>query len=253
MIHILFADALSEIIGVLVVLVPLVLWVIGQIRGAAKQAGQPRGQQAAPRRQAQPAGRRRPPAAVPAGQAGQQADTLREQVEEFLRRSGRQQPANQGRPAPARPTSHPPEIELLPVEEPRAPRRRLAEPLRPARESANVPAPGKAVRSAALGTAGRAQPVRQSLSASGGGLSGYTPHLGERIIADDEQFDVQLKAKFDHRVGTLAAARVEPSTAVSASIGESPAAQIAEMLTSPEGVRQAIVLNEILRRPGDRW
>ena len=37
------------------------------------------------------------------------------------------------------------------------------------------------------------------------------------------------------------------------SAADSPAAQIAAMLTTPEGARQAIVLNEILRRPEEQW
>jgi hypothetical protein len=70
----------------------------------------------------------------------------------------------------------------------------------------------------------------------------------------DAQFDVQLHQKFDHELGSLAN-RGEDSRPVSAAsiAALSPAAQIAGMLSSPDGVRQAIVLNEILRRPEERW
>ena len=34
---------------------------------------------------------------------------------------------------------------------------------------------------------------------------------------------------------------------------DTPAAQIAAMLANPDGVRQAVIINEILRRPSDRW
>jgi hypothetical protein len=76
--------------------------------------------------------------------------------------------------------------------------------------------------------------------------------LGQRIIADDAQFDVQLKAKFDHTVGTLTGSTVPAADLVPVA-ADSPAAQIARMLARPEGVRQAMVLNEILNRPSDRW
>jgi hypothetical protein len=77
-------------------------------------------------------------------------------------------------------------------------------------------------------------------------------NLGQRIIAEDRQFDDKLKAKFDHAVGTLAAnnpAAAEPTPAPR----DAPAAEIAAMLANPDGVRQAIVLNEILSRPTQRW
>jgi hypothetical protein len=75
--------------------------------------------------------------------------------------------------------------------------------------------------------------------------------LGRRIIAEDQQFDQQLKAKFDHTVGTLASEAAD--VALVPVTQDTPAAQIAAMLANPEGVRQAIVLNEIMQRPTDRW
>jgi hypothetical protein len=73
-------------------------------------------------------------------------------------------------------------------------------------------------------------------------------------VADDEQFDVQLKAKFDHTVGTLAASAGSASDQPSGPAPrDTPAGQIAALLASPDGLRQAMVLNEILRRPADSW
>jgi hypothetical protein len=83
-----------------------------------------------------------------------------------------------------------------------------------------------------------------------GHLAEQQPHLGQRIIEDDKQFDEQLKAKFDHSVGTLAGSDAAQPAALQR---ETPASQIAAMLANPEGVRQAVILNEILRRPSDRW
>jgi hypothetical protein len=72
---------------------------------------------------------------------------------------------------------------------------------------------------------------------------------------EDQQFDDQLKAKFDHTVGTLTGSDVAAAekAAQEANMAAMPAAQIAAMLATPDGVRQAIVVNEILRRPVDRW
>ena len=78
--------------------------------------------------------------------------------------------------------------------------------------------------------------------------------LGSRVKQADAQFDVQLHQKFDHelsRFGDKSAAATSPPTAPVET--KSPAAQIAALLASADGVRQAVVLNEILNRPTDRW
>src|SRR5262245_13437811 len=100
------AVTVETIIAVIVTLGALVKWVFAQIQEAAKnQAAQQRAAQGAARQQ--PQQRPQPNAARPPGAAdspvnagGQQADPLREQVEEFLRRAGRQQPGQP--PAPKR-------------------------------------------------------------------------------------------------------------------------------------------------------
>jgi hypothetical protein len=258
----LLAADVGTIIGFVVGFIVFVAWLINQIQDAKKQMPKQRGQQPAAPRPAQPRAQGRPPA-VP---AGKQADPLRDQVEEFLRRAGRQkQPANQPpqepRP-PRRPAAN--EIELLIDEEPlEAERRTLAEPFRPVGQPAAPPAPQPAGASqrpaAARGVEERplssvAEHVAEHVGASARALGQQSSQLGRRIILDDEEFDVQLKAKFDHAVGTLAASRAADAVPVAAAAtSDAPAAQIADMLTRPEGVRQAIILNEILRRPIDRW
>ena len=78
--------------------------------------------------------------------------------------------------------------------------------------------------------------------------------LGARVKQADEQFDRQLQQKFDHELGSTRLASVghdhPPSQRPKP---PSPAAQIAAMLANPDGVRQAMILNEILHRPTDRW
>jgi hypothetical protein len=244
-----------ELIGSVVGLFALVLWVIKQIVEANKQAPPPRPRPAAVQAQAQPRGEN-PPA--------QQADPLRHQVEEFLRRSGRgpqenQPAAPQRRVRPATAS----EVELLVDEEAIAAERRpLAQPLRPVerdRPAAPSTQPAAAQRVARKAAPKRrqsvAEHVAENIAAHSREVAEQASRLGQRIIEEDQQFDVQLKAKFDHQVGTLtgsAVAAAEQAEAL-ATHAARPAAQIAALLANPEGVRQAIVINEILRPPSERW
>jgi hypothetical protein len=251
----LLAD-IGEVIGAAVGLLFLVMWIVNQIRDAKKQMNAPRGQQ--PQRQVQQ--RPQPPAPAPA-QAGQQADPLRDQVQEFLRRAQQQQRPAQP-PAAQRPRKRPiaNEIEVLVPNEPVTERRSLSEPFRPMGQPARTaeseptqrltPAP-RGLSDAPLTSV--SEHVADHIGAGPRAVAWQASKLGQRIIADDEQFDVQLKAKFDHSIGTLAASRVAEPAPSAAQASESPAAQIAAMLASPGGVRQAIVINEILNRPSDRW
>jgi|GEM_PF-1286114 len=250
----LLADV-GDVIGAAVGLLFLVMWIINQIREAKKQMNAPRGQP--PQRQVQQ--RQQPPDPAPP-QAGQQADPLRDQVQEFLRRA-QQQPRPAEPRAAQRPRKRPSgsEIEVLLPAEPVAERRSLSEPFRPMSQQANAPqtVPSQRLTPAPRGLSDAplttvSEHVAEHIGTGARSVAWQASKLGQRIIADDEQFDVQLKAKFDHSVGTLAASRVPESTQASAA-SESPAAQIAAMIASPEGMRQAVVINEILRRPSDRW
>ena len=101
-----------------------------------------------------------------------------------------------------------------------------------------------------------AEHVAQHVSSATRAVAEQAAQLGQRIVREDEQFDVQLNAKFDHDVGSLASKiRVTdtPSQSPDHTDTSSPAGQLAAMLANPDGVRQAIILNEILRRPSERW
>jgi hypothetical protein len=256
---ILLADFV-EVIGSVAFLFGLLMWVINQIREANKPAAPPRGRPAAAAPQPQPQ------AGVKA--AGQQADPLRNQVEDFLRRAGRAPQGNQPGPAGQRRVraGGPPEIEVL-VNDDAAPgeRRPLAEPLRPSDRPAmpskqaaaelRKPSPPRRPAAPRQERETVAEHVAENVAARGRALAEQASRLGQRIIEEDHQFDVQLKAKFDHTVGTLTGSAVAAAeqAAAAASFEARPAAQIAAMLANPEGVRQAIVINEILHRPSDRW
>lgn len=84
-------------------------------------------------------------------------------------------------------------------------------------------------------------------------LAEHATHLGERIAGSDDRLQARLDAKFGKSMGTLDAERKQAEKS-EASAGEpTPAQRVAEALASPTGVRDAVVLNEILRRPTDRW
>jgi hypothetical protein len=261
----LLAIDIGDIIRLVLIFGVLAAWVIRQLMVANKPQGQAR-HQPAPQRPAPQQQRRGPAAAPVAGQvgpggpAGQQADPLRDQVEEFLRRAGRQQQENPPRAAERQAQAAPrEEIEVLLVGEEPPSRSRLAEPLRPLadREPTEPPQTASAPRrtrsrrraSEPLG-AGVAEHVAAHVGAGANALAAQASQLGQRIIEEDAQFDVELKERFDRKLGSLAVSR--PRQAEPAAV-ETPASQIAAMLASPDGVRQAIVLNEILRRPDDRW
>jgi hypothetical protein len=247
-----------EMLGGVVGVLALVMWVIRQIAAANQQAGPPRA-----RPQAAPAGE--PQAGAVGGQpVAQQADPLRNQVEEFLRRGGRGAPGNQA-PAGQRRNAPGPvkEIEVLIRDDP-APAQRpsLSEPFRPVEQSkgqprrlAEGPRPARAPRKESSRRTTVAEHVAESVSAHSRAVAEQAARLGQRIIEDDQQFDVQLKAKFDHTVGTLTGSAVAAAeqAAIAAAEASTPAAEIATLLSNPNGVRQAIVINEILRRPSERW
>lgn len=188
---------------------------------------------------------------------GQQADQLRSQVEEFLRRAGKVPPQpNQPQAPQQRPVT---EIELLVGDQARSSKpESSAEPVRvrgkrqsPAAPPTDKRPPRRSVTPKRRVTLAERAADREAVRLSK--LPEQPPHLGKRIIEEDEQFDSQLKAKFDHTVGTLTESSSKPQAAGAAPAPTTPAAQIAALLANPEGVRQAMVLNEILRRPSDRW
>jgi hypothetical protein len=189
-------------------------------------------------------------------------------MEEFLRRA-----ANAGKgPQPNRPPAAARRAQQAPIDsievlvdddgqarprprsaESRTPEQRpaVAPPVTPARPRPARPAP----RPVTPKRETVAEHVSQHITAAARSLEIQTARLGQRIVQDDAQFDVQLKAKFDHDVGTLADVRLTdtPSQSPVNTDTTSPAALLAAALANPVGVRQAIIMNEILRPPSERW
>ena len=95
-------------------------------------------------------------------------------------------------------------------------------------------------------------------------FSRRTSQLGGEVAQADRQIDQRLHQKFDHAVSRLAGVSSEAAVVpvavatpdLAASIDDLPVASptgLALLLTNPDSLRQAIVLNEILHRPEERW
>ncbi len=211
---------LTDLIGYVVVIVFIVLrLVFTQMGEAKKQAEAPR-----------PAQRPRPPA--PPQQPGQpnQRD-LRSEVDEFLRRS-------RGLPEQR------PEPELVLAEEPPARptgregwAQQQADPLEKARQEA--------------ATVGE-HVTRRMRHLEESQLAENAAHLGAEVALADDKVQARLDATFKHPLGRIAQQEQAPEEVV-VEPREFSVNQIAAMLASPEGIRDAVILSEILNRPADRW
>jgi hypothetical protein len=244
---------------VLVGLVALIFVIIKQLLEANKNAGVKRAQQPLPP-QPPPQNPNKAPAAAPA--AGQQADPLRAQVEEFLRRAGRAVQPNQSRSQSGQAS----QIELLEIPSQQPDQRTIGQPLRqaewrqtPSSSASPQSAAGtEKARNAARGGKSRkrksvAEHVAEQVTSRVENLASQASKLGQRIVAEDRQFETQIKSKFDHTVGTLGGSETSTTTEPASPPLDTPAAQLAAMLANPAGLRQAVIANEILRRPSDRW
>ena len=97
--------------------------------------------------------------------------------------------------------------------------------------------------------------VAQSVAAHIGGRH-FREHLAEDISQADERMERHLHQAFDHRLGTLDRGRSSSESSPyseAADLKKTPAADLAKLLGTPQGIRQAIILGEILARPEHRW
>ncbi len=80
--------------------------------------------------------------------------------------------------------------------------------------------------------------------------------LGSEFTQADEKLKQHLSQTFDHKLGQLETAAVEPPSTSETAVVEIPptfAAGWATMLSDTDSVRRAIVLSEIIHRPEERW
>ncbi len=229
------ADGWQTAIGLIIFIFFSVLQWLGN-REEAKRKKQPRPKPQQPRqgdldgglpqRQNQGLGNQGPP---------NQEETLRSEVEEFLRRA-------QGKPQPAKPEQmSPPKKLSQPAghhDRPRPQRKRPSAPATSIASAARLDSKGSSLRNE-----GVAEHVSRHISTRD--IATHTEMLGAEVATADDQLKSRLHEKFDHAVGHLQHREQQVDTERKTDM----AAEVAAMLRSPEGMRQLIIANEILRRP----
>jgi hypothetical protein len=244
--HVLLLANLEDTIKVIITIIVMVMWGVGHLVGAAK-----------PKPKAPPRPRPLPPAEPGAamqggppgpGQPATLEETLRREVEEFMRRA-------QGRPAepPKRPLDKPqsrPQQQGARREAGRSARPSAASPA-PVRRLTDSPG-GLTTPQATAPPTGAAvgQHVMEHLTRSTQQLAAHAQHLGSEVAQADERMEEHLQQKFAHQLGALEHRAAEP---VKKAVRSPMAQDVLNMLAQPGGVRQLIVASEILRRPEERW
>jgi hypothetical protein len=267
-----FAAMLDELLKLVVPFVFLIFWVLSQIADAKKKAKAPRPAQP-------PVPSSKPAEKGNAQQAGAANDPMRAQVDAFLRRASGQTPtvAAGGAAAGAvlqnqRPAAAPnrDSIEILfgndpasanrpPLSEPPRELAARSAPATPPAPSAPPPprpqrTPRPPQRTAVPRSKSVADHVDEYVTSAARQISEEAARLGDRVTQGDRQFNSQLQQKFDHEIGTFGDRRTERAPdqqPIAAPVN--PAVTIATLLANADGMRQAMIINEVLRRPEERW
>lgn len=173
-----------------------------------------------------------------AGGAGDQ-DSIRSEVDEFLKRLS--QPAPEQEPPKRKPPKkQKPRKKRVPTAAGNQ-RDRLQSSLKP--QQLDGRSEGESVDEHVRSHLGH---LEESQLAENAAL------MGSKIAQSDDRLEARLHEKFDHKLGKLESRKAETVKPVEPQV-PSTAEAIAKMLSSPDGMRQAVVLNEILQRPSDRW
>jgi hypothetical protein len=224
---------------ILIGIIFFVLYGLGQLMGAGKQ-----GKEKVPRRPARPARPQQPLAGQPhvAGAPPNQADPLRAEVEEFLRRA---QGKKAERPRPVQPQAAAPPPRKLPPRRPmpqaaKPPAQPVREPLRPAVRTL-VPEPME------LRLEGVAEHVARHVTTQD--IAEQSSKLGADVALADDRLESRLHETFEHEVGRLEHREQEMAKKAPQTIAE----EIRQLVRQPAGMRQLIIAHEILRRPEERW
>jgi hypothetical protein len=186
------------------------------------------------------------------GQGGQPMtleESLRREVEEFMRRAKGGEPTAppkqppQRAPAPRPPAQRPaPQRPPLRTSIPAAPPREQP-PRRLAEMPSATPAP-----SAPLGS-GVGQHVAQHLGGTQA-LAAHAQSLGTSVAAADARMEAHVQQKFTHQLGALQ----HQTTTTESRSSRPPAAQaLVDLLRQPGGMRHVVLASEVLRRPEERW
>jgi hypothetical protein len=232
---------------VVIAIVAIGIWALNQFLGARNKA-------------APPARRIPPPVARPGqpagGQPGGGQQGLLDEVEQFLK-DARKQMEQQQRPQPQQ-QRPPPRIQPPPVPQqarkqkqqqakarPKPPRQPARPPLSETRPLDDIER-GSSVEQHVREHIGTDRFDTSAFDERAGKLS----HLQQTI---EQDIGAHVRSVFDHQVGTMTTGSASSAAPPEAPTGPSPAQQLFAMLREPQGLRNAILLQEVLRPPVDRW
>jgi len=229
----LWAAGIQELIWVVVVVLFVIIQIGGQILAKGREA------QKRAARGGQPGGPNPP----------RKADALDDEIGEFLRRVAQRRAAGGPQQAGRGPAEPPPRSPT-----PKRPRARKP-------QAAEKPIRAEVVREPSVGDRTE-ELVKEDLNTAE--FNRWPSDLGQEVGHTDARVKEQLHEKFDHQLGALAGIPIEvdlgPGTLQPESAkgqGEplppTAAAGLAALLANTQSIRQAILINEILRRPEDRW
>jgi len=186
----------------------------------------------------------RPPRPLPPAVPSAAGDSLERQIEEFKR-------ARQGMPAAGG------RAEAPPASRPNRSPRPAPAPLSPPRRPAPASSSSRLTRSAEAPTPKRAPLTDTSLAP--GGLERPTPlpQFG-RLDARQTEVDRHVSDAFAHDLGHRTSGLADHHLAGTREPAAEPAVvtqadELVRMLSNPAGLRQLILLPEVLDRPLDRW
>lgn len=171
---------------------------------------------------------------------------MRDEVEEFLKRVARMRAE-----AEAKSRAAPPQRKSAAPQRPEAQSPVMTPPALPARLDYPAAIEAEVVEAELADTAdGVARHVTQHLRGTEQ-IGEHARRLGEEVDQADEKLEAHLHQVFDHRVGQLRTSVTDQAAAAASDAKRTgfTAGAIAGMLLSPDHIRNAMVLGEILRRP----
>jgi hypothetical protein len=175
---------------------------------------------------------------------------MRNEVEEFLKRVARMraEAEAQARGGQQRPLAPQPAAPIAPAPQP-------ATVFAPPAQNLAYPSPIEAeVVDAELAETSDAvaRHVTQHLRGTEE-IAEHTRQLGADVDLADDKLEAHLHQVFDHQLGRLKTTATDQAAAAASDVKRTgfTAGSIAGMLLSPDSIRNAIVLGEILRRPDE--
>ncbi len=85
-------------------------------------------------------------------------------------------------------------------------------------------------------------------------IAAHAQQLGYEVDLADDKLEARLHQVFDHQLGRLKSTASSTAATPHASLAaDVTVSEMLHMLRSPQSIRDAIVMAEVLRRPDDRW